>query len=438
MAPPALTKMKNVGWLILERGVGILIAFFVMTLVARHLGPALFGVYAYVFSLVALLLPLAGFGLETIVMRDIGRAPDQRGDILGSAITLQICASIAAFVCALLFIVFFGGPAGIGLGLMAVGGIQLLLAPTDTFNAYFRASEKLAWVVVPRIAVSLCVAAVAIYLVSQDRGLDAFVTLRAWEQFGFGLAALVAFAIATRILSELRVSKERLIGLAKDGWPLVLSGIAVAIYMRVDQVMLGQLSTETQLGYYGIAVRVAEIALIAPIALRTSLFASIVRAHARGIEPFRHYMQLVYDAMFIGSLGAVLVIACASLLLFVPTFGEAYAPGIGMTLVLLLGVPWIGLATARGAALISMGWLWTSPLTTGIGAIVNIALNFLLIPRFGGLGAAWATVFSYWLVSYGLSLVIPHLRPEGKAMTRSLTVLPTIRRLVQHFRQPQA
>src|SRR5690606_36962254 len=64
--------------------------------------------------------------------------------------------------------------------------------------------------------------------------------------------------------------------------------------------------------------------------------------------------------------------------------------------------------------------LMFSLITQGLGALFNIGLNFLLIPRHGAEGAAMATVISYAIASYGALLLHPKTRPVFFMMTRSL------------------
>lgn len=438
MTSTAFTKIKNAGWLLLERGVGVLIAFFVMTLVARHLGPDTFGSYAYMFSLSALLLPLAQFGLNAIVMREIGRDTEQSGTLLGSAIAIQTGGGLAAYGLAILFVTVFGGPSEVTVALMLIAGIQLLAAPSEVLNAWFHAKERMVWIVVPRTLVALGLAAVALYLVLNDAPFERFVTLRGAESVLFALAALVFFGWVTKALHTFRVSWAMVKTLLRDGWPLALSAVAVIIYMRIDQVMLGQLSSETELGLYSIAVRVADVALIVPVALNTSIFASIVRAQERGPDALTRLSQYAYDAMIIAALCTMAAVALASYVLFVPIFGQAYAAALPMVFILLLGLPWVALGQARGTVLVSKGWLWSSTLTTSIGAVANIGLNLLLIPKFGGIGAAWATVIAYWLAAHGTCFLFKHLRPIGALMTQSLNPFAAGARLYRKFTQEGA
>lgn len=438
MTRPALIKLQNAGWLILERGLGALIAFFVMTLVARHLGPSAFGLYAYLLSLAALFMPVASFGLEPIVMRNVGLQPEARQEILGSAMALQAITAIAAFAMALVSMRLFGGPDGVSLSLMTFAALQLLVAPLDSLNAWFRAQERLAWVVIPRIAVAIAVAVITLAMVSSGAPMSVFMELRGLEFVLLGAGAALSFSIATGSFWKLKMNAARLRVLVREGWPVALAGIAVIVYMRIDQVMLGHLSTKEDLGHYSVAVRVAEVALIVPIAIRTSLFASIVRAHDRGPEEMQQHLQLAYDAMTLATTLAAIVAACVCYVLFIPTFGASYAPALPMVLVLLLGLPWIGMINVRGAGFIVKGWLWAMPATASLGAIANIVLNFWAIPVFGAIGAAWTTVITYCFVAFAVNFLFPFLRPDGVAIAKSLVLLNAARRVKNRLSENEA
>ena len=434
MPSPAKTKAKNASWLVFERAVGVAIGFFVMTIVARHLGPAGFGAYTYLFGLVALFAPLAGFGLSEITMRHVAADPDNAHAMLGAALVIQAGGALVGAGLAILSVAAFGGPAGVTTLLIAVASLRLLAQPGEVFNAWFTARERMGWVVVPRILAALAIAAATLMLVLREAGLDAFVSMRSAEAALLAVAALLAYAVATGAVPVPRFDRARLASLVREGWPLMLSGFAVIIYMRIDQVMLGHLSTETELGLYGVAVRVADAALVVPVALRASFFASILRAHKAGPEAFERQSQRLYDVMFVAGVGTMLAVGLASYLLFEPVFGADYAMGLPMVLVLLLALPWVALGSGRGPILIAQGWLWTTTATTALAAGANVVLNLLLIPRYGGIGAAAATVVYYWLASHGSSLMFKHLRPTGRAMTRSLNIFAAAARILRAFK----
>ena len=429
MAGPVAAKLINTGWLTLEQVVRIAVSFFVIAAVARHLGPDRFGAYTYLFSLVGLFAPLAMFGLEAIVMRRSVAAPEAGDKTLGTALAIRLGGALVGFSTVVAAVVLFGGPGMVAPQLTVIAALILLFLPGETFNAWFKAQERMALVALPRIAVVLLVAIAALLLVWSDAGLVSFVILRAGEAALLGLSAAIAFAVATRYRIRPSPAPELLVPMLREGWPLLLGALGAVVYMRIDQVMLGWMAAEAELGRYGIAVRIADVALLLPMALQTAFYASLVRAHARAPERFDGHMQRLYDVMALASMAAMVTVGVAATLLLVPVFGAAYAGALPMVLVLLLSLPAIFLGWARNALLTVRGWLWTSPAAAAIGAITNVLLNLLLIPPYGALGAAWATVFSCWIAAYGGGLFLPWLRPAARGMTRSLNPVAAAIRL---------
>lgn len=438
MSSPATTKAKNATWLVLERGVGVAIGFFVMTLVARHLGPDAFGTYTYLFGLVTLFTPLASFGLSEIMMRHVATSPDAAHEMLGAALLIQAFGALIGAALAVLSVLIFGGPTGVTVLLIAVASLRLLAQPGEVYNAWFMARERMGLVVLPRMLVALTIAVATLMLVLRGAEFSAFVSMRTVEGVLLGVVAIVVYAVATGTVPMPRFDLAHLRPLLREGWPLLLSGFAVIIYMRIDQAMLGHLSTETELGLYGVAVRVADAALVVPVALRASFFASIMRAHSAGPEAFERQSQRLYDVLFVAGVGTMIVVGFASYLLFEPIFGADYAMGLPMVLVLLVGLPWVALGSGRGPILIAQGWLWTTTATTAMAALVNVGLNFALIPQYGGIGAAAATVVSYWLAGHGSSFLFAYLRPTGRAMTRSLNIFGAVSRILRALKAGDA
>ncbi|MEM9425129.1 MAG: flippase [Pseudomonadota bacterium] len=423
----ARTKIANAGWMLGERGVGVLIAFFVMTLVARALGPEGFGAYAYIFSVTMLLSPIAHFGMSEILVREGVARPTDRPTLFGSAMALTSFCAFISVLAGIAIVAVFGGPPGVTPWLMLLACSQLMIIPIETTWAWFKADERMGPVVVPRILVALGIAMTAIYLVQQGFGLTAFVALRAVEQAAIAVSALLVFGWSTGALHRLKVSRREIRHLVSAGLPLMISMMATILYMRIDQVMLGQMAPAGELGRYGLAVRVSEVALVVPMALGTSFFASIIRAEARGTLPEQG--QRLYDAMTLATLLAGVTIAVAAIFLFEPIFGAAFADGLWPTLVLTLGLPFYSWGIAREKVLLARRQYWLTPVIALCGAALNIGLNLALIPHFGGIGAAWATVATFIATALGVAIIVPALRSEARGMLRSLNLWRATQRL---------
>jgi O-antigen/teichoic acid export membrane protein len=428
-ATGGLDKLLNAGWLTAEQAVRLLTGLFVMVLVARHLGPERFGAYAYLFALAGLFIPLALAGLDAPVMRRAAADPAQRDRLIGTALAIRGAAAVLAALLAFGLFLAIGGPPGTAPGLMAAACLVVLAAPAESFNTWFRAAERMAWIALPRIAVALAVAGVALVLVWWQADLPAFVALRAGDAGALGVAAVLAYGLATGALRRLALSARLARELLREGWPLLLGGVAVIVYMRIDQVMLGQMAGAGELGLYSVAVRVSDTVLFVPMAVQSAFYAALVRVHRDTPGRFDAYMQRVYDAMGLAAWGCGLALGLAGWLLIGPVFGSDYSGAVPMLAVLLFSLPAIFLGTGRGAMLTVRGWMWTVPAVTAAGAVANVALNLVLIPRWGGEGAAVATVLSYTLAGIGSSAILPWLRPTLPAQLRALDPVGAARRL---------
>jgi PST family polysaccharide transporter len=386
-------QLINIGWLSIEQIVRIGLSFVVMVLVARHLGPERFGAYAYLFSVAGLLTPLTVFGLEAIAMRRLVSNPDQRDQILGTALLIRIVGSLIAVAASIGFVASFGGPEGVTVGLMALAALILPFLPSDVFNNYFKATGRMAWVAVPRIAVQSAIAIGAIWLVFTGAGIAGFTTLRIGESVLLAVEAALAYQIVAKALFRMHIDWRLLQILLREGAPLFLASLAVMIYMRTDQIMLGQLSSGKDLGFYSVAVPIAQSAFFVPMAMHAAFYATLVRAHATNAATFDVKMRRFYDIMGLVMLGMMGVIVIAATVA-IPLLGPEFAPARLMVWVLVLGLPFVGLGIASSAMQTIRGWLWTSSLTTLAGAVANIIMNLMLIPAYGGVGAAAATVAS--------------------------------------------
>jgi O-antigen/teichoic acid export membrane protein len=422
-------RLRNFGWLSAEEIVRLVLSFAVMMFVARHLGPEQFGALSYLFSVVGLMAPLTVYGLEQIAMRRLVTHPENRDHILGTALVIRASGACVGVVVAIGFVVLAGGPEGVTVELTLIAALLLPCLPSEAFNGYFKATERMAWVAVPRIVVRFANAAAAIWLILVGAGVLGFTALRSVEAFLLALTAVISYRLVTKAFFSLRVDPALIRSMLREGTPLFLSALASVIYMRTDQIMLGQLASAETLGHYSVAVRLSECVFFVPMVAHAAFYAGLVRTNAANPGGLRAELQHYYDIISLSMIGLAVVVAAAATVVLTPLLGADYAPAIPMIWILAASLPFAGLGVARSAMLTIRGWLWTAPLTTMLGATINIGLNFLLIPRWGGIGAACATVFSYWLAAHGSCFLLPWLRPTGRDLTRSLSPLAAAGRI---------
>jgi O-antigen/teichoic acid export membrane protein len=217
-----------------------------------------------------------------------------------------------------------------------------------------------------------------------------------------------------------RFSRPMAKSLLKDSWPLVFPTVLTIVYLRIDQVVLGSMLGSEVLGNYSVAVRVAEMWSFLPIVICSATFPAMVKAEAHSEELFYAHMQKLYNLMVLLAYAFALPMTFFARVIIQLLFSSTYAEAGP----LLAALAWTGVFTSLGIArntlIVAKNWTRVKLISVALGAVLNILLNYLFIPRYGAMGAVAATFVSYWFAVYGTCLMLPPLRKTGGMITRAL------------------
>ena len=184
--------------------------------------------------------------------------------------------------------------------------------------------------------------------------------------------------------------------------------------------MNGQIDSDREVGIYTAYVRIAEVWYFLPAAVVSSVFPNIVRAREVDEQEFYGRLQKLYNLLaFMGYAVAVPVTFAAGFVVNV-LFGKDYTAAGPMLALLIWAGLFANLAVARNAYLLAMNWSRTLFGMVLAGAVVNVVLNLILIPLYGGMGAVIASCISYWFAAHGACYFYAPLRRTGQMITRAL------------------
>ncbi len=394
----------NINWMLLGRIGNMLVALGVGVWVARYLGPEQYGIMNYCVALLALLAIFSTLGLNTVVIRNLVRRPEDSPQILGSALLLKFVGTIIQGAAAIAIINILRPGDSQYLLFVAIIAVGYLFKTLEVIDFWFQSRVESKYAVVSQFSATLVVGIVKVGLILLLAPLVAFIWM---APLTLALAALgfVIFYKArvrtSRIAWKPRVDTMKSLG--RDSWPLALSALAVVVYMKIDQVMIGQMIDEKTLGVYSAAVRLSESWYFLPSAIAASVFPALIRAREKNREMYLERLQTLFDIFFwFSALVAVAVFFLSDFIVDL-LYGAEYSDAAE---ILSLHI-WSDIFVFMG--IVSSRYLVAENLTripmyrTLAGMIFNVGLNFVLIPRWGGLGAAWATLISYgisgWIVN---------------------------------------
>ncbi len=193
------------------------------------------------------------------------------------------------------------------------------------------------------------------------------------------------------------------------------------VYFRIDSFMLGYMKGNYEVGIYNVAYKILEGIFFFPGIIMTVFFPRLARPELFSKTFMRLSVLLGVSGLFISILSFFVSPFLIGLI-----YGPRFKDSIAVFQVLSLAVlpVFLGNLVTQSLVCLDLNRLYVS--VAGAGAIFNIALNFFLIPAFGGKGAAVATIVTEMLVLFSCSYIIFRKRPAGFDRRMILSVFAEI------------
>jgi O-antigen/teichoic acid export membrane protein len=326
-------------------------------------------------------------------VRDLVNHPHQRDVYLGTAFWLKFVGAFVMLGVVALATLFTSNDHTTNLYVFIIAS-GIIFQSFEVVDFYFQSKVLSKFVSICKITQLAVSSALKVYFVLTGADLIWFVVVTLADQFLLALTLFIAYRYqklgSFYQYFDITLAKK----LLKNSWPLILSGLAVALYMRIDQIMIKEMLGDKEAGIYSAAVRLSEVWYFIPVIITSSLFPAIVSAKKISEELYYTRLQSLYTLMVWIAIGIALPMTFLCGWLVALLYGEAYA---GAAQVLMIHI-WAGIFVFLGVA--SGSWFNNENLQqysfyrTVLGALINIGLNLALIPRFGVVGAAIATVIA--------------------------------------------
>jgi PST family polysaccharide transporter len=405
LSPAALNTIGNAGWLMADRVVRMGFGLVVGVWLARYLGPTQFGSLNFAMSFVALVGTVTTLGLDSIIIRNIVRDPSHSNEILGTAFVLRFWTSF--FTCLLIVSArLLGADHDVNSVLVAILSLTLVFQSFDVIDSYFQSQVQSKFTVVAKNAAFLIGTAIRLLLIFLHKPLWWFALAYTLE-IGLGAVGLtIAFRWSGGDFSIWSAHKARAVQLLKESWPILFSGMAIMIYMRIGVIMLEAMKGNQAVGIYATATKVSEVWYF----VGTAIVSSVSPAIMRSIDNPKIYYSRIERLFCLMSLISLLVgsfIALSAPLIIRLLYTDAFAAAAPVLAVHVWASVFVFLGIAQSPWDLSQNLLKLSFYRTLAGAVANILLNFILIPKYSAMGAAIAVV-----VSYGISAVIGNVFSE--------------------------
>ncbi len=379
-------------------------------------------------AFVSLFGPIAGLGMHQVIVRELVQHPQKSGELLGTAALMQLAASVISYSLILVTISLLRPEDHLAKSLTAIVGSMVLFRAIDVSVFWFESQVLSKYTVWARNTSFFLFSAVKVTLILGEASVSAFAWATLAEVIVTSAFMLLAMGSRGPSIRNLKVSGARAIVLVRDSWPLLLSSISIVVYMKIDQIMLGQLMNDTAVGVYSVAVRISEICYFIPVVIAASVFPSILEEKKRSKSSYYMRLQSLFDLMVWPSIFLAFLISGLSSWIVSSLYGEEFQSASIILSVHIWAAPFVFLGVASERWIIAENRSILSFQRTILGAALNVALNYFLIPKYGPLGAAVSTLISYAVAAFFADLVQFETREIFRMKVATLNLNAAFRR----------
>jgi len=386
------TVAKNIFWLSASQVGTRLLRALVIIYAARVLGASEYGVFSYVLGLAGFFSIFADIGMSPILTKEIAKKPEQTHSIFATAFWIKAIL-LAITVILIIFIApFFSKIPEVKPLLLFAALLTLFDGVRDFSVAYFRAKEKME---IEALITTITNVAITIFGFIILRLTPTASALALTYALSAGTGTLLGVILLQSEFRKIFISfkKNLLRPMLELAWPIALTALVGVFMTNIDIVMLGFYRTAEEVGYYSAGQKIIQILFVFPGIIATSFFPTLSKyVGANNNSQVRKLMEKGVTLVFILALPLTIggVLLAQDIISFV--YGAGYTNAILSFQVLLLtllpGFP----AAFFANQILVYNKQKVIPFTVFLTSVINIVLNVILIPVFGIVGSAAATV----------------------------------------------
>ncbi len=417
---------KNTSWLFGHKALSIIISFPVTVWLARYLGPEQFGILNYVIAFIGLFGIFSSLGLSQIITKELLSSQDDSQLTMGSSLVLRLAGGIVLIPIVAYSITVFRPNNELLYVMALILSTTFLFQSFNIINNWFEAHVQAKYSAVIQTIVLFISVILKIVLIFMQAPLIVFIWLVFVESLISAIGLVSIYLLKVGRIFTWKVSYKKIKYLLREAYPLILSGAAYMIFIRIDQIMLGNLVGDKDVGIYAAAVKISESWMFIPTIIASSFFPAMLNARKNNYSLYLQRTQYLLNIMAVlGIVVAICTIFLASPLINL-IFGENYIDSSTILIIHIWGMLFIAISIISFRYFIAEGLQIYSFYRSFAGLIINIVLNYLFIPAYGAVGAAVATVISQAVAAYLLNSISPKTRPMFFMQTKALALFGTI------------
>ncbi len=424
--------LANAFWLISDRLIRISVSLIVGVWVARYLNPDNYGKLNNALAYVTLFASFATLGFDSILIRDLVKKQDEKNSLLGSAFLLRLISGSVVYCLSACYFIFFKQGAGDQQTRWMVYIISagIVFQSFDIIDLFFQSQIKSKFTVFAKNAAFLAVSILRVVLILSNASLTAIATTWLLEMIFNAIGLVFVFHKQGYSIFSWTKNWPTIRYLLTEGFGFYIAYISGFLYMKIDQIMIGEMLDNHKAGLFAASTKLYEIPFTILLIISSSVFPSLVNIYNTNIDLF--YKRFAQVTSFVTFGGGVVVVSTwfAGKWAIVTLFGIDYADAVDILNIQIAGLYFLCLGALRSSFLSIVSGQKILVFSTVFSAIFNLVSNFYLIPTMGPKGAAWATVVTQLLSLVLLNFFFIKTRRLFYIQIQSAFLVPIIKKLL--------
>ncbi|ELI6430260.1 flippase [Vibrio harveyi] len=403
----------NILWMLSDKFAKVGLSFLVSIYVIKYFTPKEYGEIAYYQSIIFILVAFVSFGLENIILREISRGKEEIDKIIVNAIFLRLSVSVLVFLISL--ILMMSGFMSESFILFVILTCSLFANGFSAVELYNVAIEKGKRISLTSTVIAICFSVIKLVLIYYgilDQIL--FCVVFVFELIIYFLILSVMFLVDGRRFDLSLVSLKYIKWMLKESIPLLVANVVFGLYVKIDSLMISHMNGMEYVGYYSAGLKFSEVLFIIPMVVCNALFPYFDSLYKESKIEYNKILSIIGSVGFYSLLIVSVTLYFLGGYIIVSIIGEKYAISSQVFSIHVLSLPIVFIGVLSSKMLVIEGMQSLSMYRNFFGLIINVILNSILISTHGIVGAALASLISYFCAYVFFDFLSPSLSTHFK------------------------
>lgn len=415
----------NAGWIIACRILQAVLALLVTMVSARYLGPSNYGLVNYAASVVNFLKPVMQLGFNAILVKELIDRPEEEGVTLGTALGMNLASAFVSILCAVSFVSLANPGEPDTLMVCGLYSISLVFLALEMIQYWFQAHLLSKYASLTILLAYIAVSVYKLWLLMSGKSIYWFSVSNSLDYLLIAAALLIIYKKLGG--QPLSFSFARGREMLKRSGHYILSALMVTVFAQTDRIMLKMMAGAETVGYYSAAVACTTMSNFVFAAIIDSARPTVLRSLQSDRAQFERNYSLLYTVVIYLALFQSVVVCLLSGWMIRIFYGDSYGASVPILRLAIWYTTFSYIGAVRDIWILAknrQNLLWKVNLS---GALMNVMLNALLIPRHGAMGAAAASLATQIFTNVVIGFIVRPLRENNVLLIQSLNPCPLLR-----------